>query len=263
MHESVDHQASGLVSLSRAHGARLTAMVSHGDEAAELPLLWRLCLAWIELGYPVSVLDAGSRESVDNPGLEQLLDFPHTALPPTHDATAWNVVPAAYGLQNLLQTAMQDQTLELQLSGLFPEDGLVVVYGNASVLAQLLSKHSLHPLMVVSSARESLLTGYQALKRLTRAPGLKPLVVEQTSMRPQAGARHPSAAETLAECARNFLSLELPLVRLQTSTEDAITSSVQGLALRLLENALPLNTPWAPAPLSGTKMDTRQFSRSH
>ena len=264
MHEHADHQASGLASLSRAHGARLAALVSHGDEASELPLLWRLCLTWVALGYPVTVLDAGTAESADNPGLDQLLDFPGTALAHHQDATVWNVIPSAIGLQTLLNSPKKHLPLEQRLGGLFADDGLVVVYGSANLLTQLLAGHTLQPLMVVSTERASLLTSYQALKRLLRVPGLTPLVVEQSDNCPADAAKRTSAGETLADCARIFLSLKLPLVHLPVA-QDGVDRGVelQRLALRVLENALPLCGRWMPPPLTSAKMDARAFSRSH
>ncbi len=265
MPDRTDHQASGLASLLRQHGARLAAMVSHGDDASELPLLWRLCLTWVELGYPVTVLDAGTRESAENPGLDQLLDFPGTALAQHQDATVWNVIPSAIGLQTLLDSPTKHQPLEQRLGGLFADDGIVVVYGSAGMLTLLLAGQTLQPVLVVSSARASLLTSYQALKRLLRAPGLTPLVVDQLSLnRPSNTAGRSSAAETLAECARNFLSLDLPIVHLPIPQDDGIsTTQYQGLALRVLENALPLCGRWMLPTPTGAKMDAGQFSRSH
>jgi hypothetical protein len=260
MRERANHQASGLAALARARSARLVAMVSHGHEASELPMLWRLCLTWVELGYPVTVLDAGTQESENNPGLEQLLNCPHTALARDQDSTVWDVVPAASGLQTLCYSHLP---LDHRLAGLFPDDGVVLVYGSAGVLARLLADQHLQPLMVVSPARESLLTSYQALKRLMSRPGLSPLVIDQSAENPTNVGRQTSAAETLAECARNFLSLELPVVHVQTQQGDAATADIQRLALRVLENALPLREHWTPHASTGAKMDARQFSRNH
>lgn len=264
MHDYADHQASGLASFARSRGARLAAMVSHGDKVSELSLLWRLCLTWVELGYPVTVLDAGSRESLENPGLEQLLDFPHTPLLHHQDSTVWNVMPAADGLRTLLQPPELRVDITQRFAGLFPDDSVVLVYGNAGVLSQLLTEHALQPLMVVSSARESLLSSYQALKRLMRAPGLVPLVIDQSAQRSRDAVRQPSAAETLADCAKNFLSLDLPRVHLPSLQDEASAAlDLQGLALRVLENALPLHGRWTQPASSGAMMNARSFSRSY
>ena len=51
------NQAAGLLGLGSRNGPRMLAVVNHGDEQAELPLLWQLCLALVNLGYAVTVLD--------------------------------------------------------------------------------------------------------------------------------------------------------------------------------------------------------------
>jgi len=68
------HQGAGLQGLASHTAPRLVVMASHGDRASELPLLWDLCAAWTELGYPVVVLDATHSETPQQPGLQQLLD---------------------------------------------------------------------------------------------------------------------------------------------------------------------------------------------
>ena len=264
MPERARNQASGLATLPYQRGALLVAMVNHGDEASELPLLWRLCLTWVDLGYPVTVLDAGTSESKDNPGLDQLLDLSGTALAQRQDATVWNVIPAAIGLQTLLDPREKHWPLEQRLGGLFADDGIVVVYGSATLLAQLLGEQTLQPLMIVSSARTSLLSSYQSLKRLLGVPGLTPLVVDQPLISTTNHTQQVSPAEILAECARNFLSLELPLIHLPMPQDgDVGTGEHQRLALRVLENALPLCGRWMLPTSSGAKMDAGQFSRSH
>ena len=70
MRERPNNQAAGLLDLAAMPSPKLTAMVAHGDEQAELPLLLRMCAAWVGFGYPVTVLDGTVRESADNPGLD-------------------------------------------------------------------------------------------------------------------------------------------------------------------------------------------------
>ena len=259
------HQASGLGSLARAHSARLVAMVSHGDDKTELPLLWRLCLTWVKLGYPVTVLDAGDVESTDNPGLAQLLECPYSAGSSNQEATAWSVFPAATGLNSLRPTGGAANQLTTRLANLFADDGVVVVYGNADTLLSLLPDTSLQPLMVVSSTPLSLLSSYMALKRLLVAGNLAPLVVDPS---PAAAGLNTtaraSAGSALADCAKNFLGYEVEWIHLQAAHEDsAPASDLQRMALRILENALPLSGRWTHMASAETKMGARHFSRSH
>lgn len=264
MHEAPHHQASGLGSLARARSARLVAMVSHGDEDVELPLLWRLCLTWVKLGYPVTVLDAGLVESAENPGLAQLLEFPYRKGNDNQEAAAWNVLPAATGLRNLHPMADGTNQLTTRLANLFADDGVVIVYGNVDTLLSLLPGTPLQTLMVVSSTPESLLMGYQALKRLLGAGYLAPLVVDPQSLADSHSTSGAGAGHALADCVRNFLGFELKWIRLQASHQDsAPTSDLQRMALRILENALVLSDRWTHIAPTGTKMDAGYFSRSH
>ena len=57
------HQAAGLLTLNERQSPRILSVVQHGDELAELPFLWRLCLACTTLGFTVTVLDATIGES--------------------------------------------------------------------------------------------------------------------------------------------------------------------------------------------------------
>ena len=265
MRETPYHQASGLDSLARAHSARLVAMVSHGDAKAELPFLWRLCLTWVKLGYPVTVLDAGSVESAHNPGLAQLLECAYDTVTSNQDATAWSVLPSATGLHSLRPAAGAANALTTRLASLFADDGVVIVYASADTLLGLLPDTPIQPLMVVSSKPESLLKSYLALKRLLGAGHLAPLVVEP----PQPAASPTTAAGTsagaaLADCAKNFLGHKLNWMRLQSSQEDsAPAADLQRMALRILESALPLSDRWTHMASAPIKMGNRQFSRSH
>lgn len=255
MHETPQHQGSGLGCLARAHSARLVAMVSHGDEDTELSLLWRLCLTWVRLGYPVTVLDAGNVESADSPGLAQLLDCSYGSGINNLDVRAWSVLPAATGLHNLSSAAGTDGALTHRLSSLFADDSVVVLYCTADIFLQLLPDAALQPVMAVSSAPKSLFNSYLSLKRLLGNGHTSALVVDISSV---------DAGATLADCAENFLAYHLTWICLQATFEDSSPSSdLQRIALRMLENALPLSDRWIHRAASGAKMDARQFSRSH
>jgi hypothetical protein len=95
------NQAAGLLALGSRSGPRMLAVVSHGDEQAELPLLWQLCLALVKFGYAVTVLDGTTQESDANPGLFELLDNAHWHDNTSRDNPAWMVLPAGRGMQNL------------------------------------------------------------------------------------------------------------------------------------------------------------------
>ena len=87
------NQAAGLLDLAIVPAPKLIAMVSHGDEQVELPLLLQLCNALVGFGQPVTVLDGTVLETPDNPGLAQLLDY---SMPPQahSEALTWSVTSA-------------------------------------------------------------------------------------------------------------------------------------------------------------------------
>lgn len=236
MREPAITQAAGLQQIGVQHNARLVAMVNHGDEQAELPLLWRLCLTWVEYGYPVTVLDATMRETPDNPGLDQLLENPYMPCSVSNDAAAWSVFPAATGLQTLCTAHQPMQQMCAQMGSIFPADSVVIIYAKAEILTALLPNCALRPILVVSAAKQSLLTSYQALKRMLSSSKLRPLVVTGTVK---------GAGDHLAECARNFLGYEVKPVHLAMRQDEAPRSAdLQGLALRVLESAQPLSSHW-------------------
>ena len=92
---------------------------------------------------------------------------------------------------------------------------------------------------------------------------MSPLVVDPSVADP--GSRTTaSAGAALADCARNFLAYDLKWIRLQAIYEDsAPASDLQRMALRVLENALPLSDRWTHMGATETKMGARQYSRSH
>jgi hypothetical protein len=234
MREVSTNQAAGLMALAMQRCPRLMAVVSHGDEAAELPLLWRLCLALVDIGYPVTVLDATISESGTNQGLAQLLECAYLRVAEMPDTPGWNVVPSAIGVQTLCASP---STLErgMQLLGrIFPEDSVVVLYSNAEWLSCLLANSTVEPLLPVSSAKNSLMTSYLALKRLVVSGKLNPAIVDLAQ--DQGG-----VAASLGECARNFLGYEvIPVPMAASRSAPDSKAGMHLLALRLLESAIPL-----------------------
>lgn len=246
MREPAMTQAAGLQQLCGQHSARLVAMIHHGDEQAELPLLWRLCLTWVEFGYPVTVLDATMRETPDNPGLDQLLDNPYMASTPSNDAAAWSVFPAATGLDTLCAEQRSSKEVCTQLGAIFPVDSVVIIYAKVDLLTALLGDSQARPILVVSAAKRSLLNSYLAIKRMLSSGKLRPFVVADTVK---------GAGDHLAECARNFLGYEVRLVHLAMTHDEAPRSAdLQGLASRVLESAQSLPSQWGFS--SNTTMST-------
>jgi hypothetical protein len=260
MHDHRINQAAGLLGLIPPPSTRLIALVSHGDAAAELPLLLRLCSALVRLGYPVTVLDGTVRESEDNPGLEQLLNF--SAPPATSsEGASWSVIPAQFGLQ-MLSSGLETSTDQLQDCGwIFPHDSVAIVYAPAATLVQLLGGTSVRPVLALSKGKSSLMTGYLALKRLLLKGKLSPMVVNSVG---NAGTDGNSAVSTsvdvsLQDYAKYFLNYDVTMFSLAGSQpRNSADGPVERLALGLLESALPMMHPWSPT----THSDTAAFQSS-
>lgn len=238
MLEPCVNQAAGLQTLGLRHTVRLTAMVSHGRQQGELPLLWGLCARWIDRGLTVVVLDGHVRESSTNAGLAQLLDDPLSRVAEDAANQSWLVLPAANGLQRLHAPDL----LATSLAEVFKDFDVVLIYADASELATLLKGSSMAPLVVVSPAPEAALSAYAALKQLLLYGHLHPtvanIVPEQIAM--------PSRLETpsvlsLMQCATTFLGYCVTPHRVIASSQaDQPHHDLDRLALQLFENALPL-----------------------
>lgn len=243
MLEYFANQASGLIGLGAQTGPRLMAVVSHGDELAELPLLWQLCMALVNFGYTLTVLDATGAESDTNPGLIHMLDA-HWDGDEHRQVGAWTVLPASLGIQTLCAKHQPHATALEQLGQLFPVGSVVILYCQVEWLIPLLEDSMVEPLLAVSPARNSLLTSYLALKRMLITGKLRPTIVNMISeSSPSSPMPAQSVAASLSECAKRFLGQEIKALDLaEQHGDEAMHGETHRLALRLLEGALPLNT---------------------
>lgn len=258
MHD-IENQAAGLAGLAVESSPRIVALAGHEDAQSELPLLMQLCAAWTNLDYPLVVLDAHVQETDDAPGLLQLLrgdeDFSASLL--TNAAAAWPIVPAALGLEQLMNGAVASdkkpgktqakvastkapaadlgQERAQQLAALFPGYDLILVYAPAPMLARTWQGSSLSPLLPVSVQESALLSAYQALKQMLSLGKLRPTIV--TVMQDAALTTRMSGhniSRNLQECARDFLACETPALTVCPERPE----EMQRLALRSLEAAL-------------------------
>ena len=243
MLESCVNQGAGLRNIGLQAAPRVIAMASHGDQGGELPLLWGLCSTLVESGYSVMVLDANAVESDRNPGLIQLLDDVYWRDEELSGPQSWSVLPAARGLQRI-STLSSGHDLPLDpLSGLLQNFGVIVIYARAEVLVRLLPGSGIEPLLTVSAFKTSPVTAYQALKQMLLNADLKPTVARIVANKgPDAPLAAHSQVDNLQACAMTFLGYQIdPLTILAHQTEDRISNDIQRLALRLLENAMPLH----------------------
>ncbi len=246
MHDSPPNQAAGLMDFAVPQTPRLMAMVSHGDEQAELPLLLRVCAALVGFGYSVTVLDGSVLETQENPGLEQLLNFTFSG--PNHgDTPGWSILPAGLGLQSLSAAQRHGGPGISDCGSFFAHESVVIVYANAHSLTPLLQGSQVRPLLAMSAAKTSLLTTYLALKRLLLKAKVEPTIVNMVEpSRPEKS--NASSPTSLSDCAKYFLNYEVnPLHIMAPMGDERPSASIERLSLGLLENAMPLEAGWAYA----------------
>ncbi len=243
MHESPINQASGLLGLSRPSAPRMMAMVGHGDPKAELPLLWRLCWTLSDMGYPVTVLDATTFETDATPGLAHRMGEPYWHGGTAADAPAWDIIPAGRAIQAMCGVPSPQPHCHDVLGQLFPRETIVILYSRVEWLIPLLGGCGATPLLAVSPNRASLLSSYQALKRLLINGKLRPTIA---SMEPQSRDEADFTSEeagvaSLGECAKNFLGYEVNSVHIAANGDSPHNNAdMQRLALRLVESAVLL-----------------------
>ncbi len=248
MLEHYANQASGLLGLGSQSGPKIIAMVSHGDEHAELPLLWQLCLSMVQLGYSITVLDGTTAESETNPGLEQLLENTHWSDGGASGIPAWTVMPSANGLRALCGAAEAHTRSLYPLCKVVPPERVLALYCNAEWMTALLGDGQTEPLLAVSPTRSSLLSSYAALKRLLITGNLRPTII---NMLQDTDHHTPDrAADTLSglrACAERFLGYECKTLNIREPRHDSQHSAeMQSLALRLIESAMTLGARDAP-----------------
>lgn len=236
MLEPCINQADGLQSLSAKQTSKLVAVASHGQQQGELPLLWSLCNAWVEMGFSVMVLDGHSQDSDSNPGLQQILTNPTGRLHDQQEALSWSVLPAARGFEQFTRQGFNSHTV----GHLFQNYDVVLIYADATTLSGLLKDSGLAPLVVVAPLKASSLTAYQALKQLLLDARLHPTVAN-IAMLPHVKKYMPSSAQNLQDCAMTFLGLAIkPITVSATTNAGDSQDEVNRLALRLLEEAVSL-----------------------
>lgn len=244
------NQAAGLQGLASSPGVQLIALVSHGDDAAELPLLWQLCSTLVALGYPVTVLDGTSWENPENAGLSQLMDHTYRARHDSELRLPWSIIPSAWGLSEVAQ----DVKVLQRLGSIFGQDDLLILYANAQTLASLLGRTRCTPLLTLSDNKNSLLTSYVALKRLMLQGQLTPLIANIVPTRhTRSNQRQNRNVMNLLECAKNFLGFQgwvLDIASVETTILEDM--DVRRLALGLLETAVSLCPPDVAAASAGT-----------
>lgn len=250
-------QAAGLTDAGSGRPARLLAMVCHGDPYAELPLMWQLCDALAQRQYAVTVLDGTKSETEENPGLAQVLEqgwYPHRTATQNQP---WQVLPSRWGLQTLATLSPQSLATDLQWCQLASADSVLLLYATADTLAPWALRTGVHPLLALSSAKTSLMTSYLALKRLWHHGGVAPTVVQRLEHDMPDVAHAQAVAQSLTDCARHFLQLDIQVRRL--TDDDPTAPAMDALVQTLLQESVTLEPSWTATP-SGRGRETQTFA---
>lgn len=226
------------------------AMVTRGDTATELPLLWQICAALQSFSLRITVLDATSEETEDNPGLQNLLDHAHwqedAAPDAAPDAPPWHIVPARLGLSRLALQTLQAPPMSppsLQaISHLFRSCDLVVVYADAQLLATLLPGSKMRPLLTVTPRRASILGAYQNFKKLLLQARLVPLIASVvTTPFKNAELLAKSTGRAVQNCAHLHLDCQTDFMTVRAFPQQhARWDDAHQIALRLMASAIPM-----------------------
>lgn len=240
------NQAAGLMAMA-PHGSnmRLMAMVCHGDEQAELPLLWTLCATLANENFQVSVLDGTKQETPENPGLQQVLDYSFWQDSGIDALAPCGILPARQGLHTLASSSEPGHWVNaLQSSALHVPGAVVIVYAPADLLASFALQTGVTPLLALSSGKTSLMTSYLALKRLLINSNRLPTIAHVHSSL-QAADSPDVVARCLQDCARQFLNVELTMhpVRLDAHTAQ-VDTGMRELVQLLLDRSVTLEAPW-------------------
>jgi hypothetical protein len=234
MFDACINQAAGLQCLAPQLAPKLVAVVSHGQQHGELPLLWSLCSTWVDMGLPVMVLDGHAQESEMNPGLVHKLTDPGAGIHEEQVAQAWTVLPAALGFEQLSEPGFNSG----MVADLFQNYGVVLLYAGAATLTGLIKGTGLAPLLVVAPLKASSLTAYRALKQLLLDARVRPTVAN-IALVANATATVSQPTQNLQDCAMTFLGLDIkPITLSALAKADDSHDEINRLALQLLESAV-------------------------
>lgn len=249
MHNRPLNQAAGLMELAVVDTTKLLAVVSHGDEFAELPMLWRICSSLVGFGYSVTVLDGIMEESQENPGLEQMLDYAYWRGVST-ESPSWRILPSRHGLNFMCEQAQHNPKglFDLtELARLFRQENVLLVYSDARTLSLMLRELNLRPLLATSNSKTSLLTSYVALKRLLLNGKIEPTIANVKNTDLEIQAMNPTnPSKGLVECAEQFLNYHVHAMDVELpATDDSPCSAADRIALAMLEQGVPLYADWS------------------
>ncbi|WP_394790099.1 hypothetical protein [Rhodoferax sp.] len=265
MLESCVDQGESLRRITPQIAWSLIAMVTRGDAATELPLLWQICAALQGFNYRITVLDATSTETDDNPGLQNLLDHAHWLEDVTTDTSPWQIVPARLGLARLALQKSREDHMPLQPMGhLFRSSDVVVVYADAQLLATLMPGSQIRPLLAVTPRRASVLGAYQNFKKLLLQARLVPIVASViTAPFKSAENLARTTGQALQKCASVYLDCDTEFMTVRSfPQQQKLWDDAHPIALRLMASAVPMTRGFTAAARHENQVASRRWAGS-
>ena len=221
MFEPGAHQAAGLEGSALCGSALLMPLASSARPAQSYDWLCEVAARLSAAGHAVAVLDATATEqaSVHAAGqarelplglLRALVDPSVVQLERPLDDADWLVMPAALGLERLLDTARAagPRAAVSRLLAPFAADVVVLLFAPAAALGELLCDTGAHALVPVIGPAQNGLDTYAAAKLLQFA-GLQPVLCPLHHDLPGDSAAHTT--RTVIDCARRHLDTEWPV----------------------------------------------------
>lgn len=222
MFEPGAHQAAGLQGTALSGSALLMPLASSARPAQSYDWLCEVAARLTAAGHAVAVLDA---TAVEEPALNRtgkardlplgllraLIDPSVVQLERPLDDAEWLVLPAALGLERLLDTARAagSRTALTRLLAPFAADVVVLLFAPATALGELLCDSGAHAMVPVVGPAQTGLDTYAAAKLLHFAglqPVLCPLPQDPAGERITQGVIH-----SVTDCARRHLGTEWPV----------------------------------------------------
>ncbi len=218
MFEPGAHQAAGLQGAALSGSALLMPLASSARPAQSYDWLCEVAARLSAAGHAVAVLDAtateqpalhrtGSSRDLPLGLLRALIDPSVVQLERPLDDADWLVLPAALGLERLLDTARAGgpRAALSRLLAPFAADVVVLLFAPAAALGELLCDTGAHIMVPVVGPAQAGLDTYAAAKLLHFA-GLQPVLCPL-----QQDAAGDRTVRSVSDCASRHLNAQWPV----------------------------------------------------
>jgi hypothetical protein len=246
------HQAAGLRTVCTPAAVKLMPVSLNRDAAAACDMVWVLSAGLSMLGHGVVVLDATTREHGDRPGLSQHLRGER--LDPSSIDDGPYILAAQAGIDELLATApaMRAPAALERLAGSFAAGTVVLLLAHKEWLSVLFEGSGARPLIPFHVEPTGVIDAYSAVKVLTQAGNMQPILVPIGGEGPEELERR--VVDVLLETARKHLGQVPDCWALPDSRHDESPDALSPWVLKIVQSALSLGDgsslrPWmSPNP---------------